>query len=284
MFVFKAGVVGAGTMGGEIAYVIADAGIPVVLKDVDQRLLDQGLEKAASLWQARVDAGKLEAEEQQRRLGLITGTLGYESFGDVDFVIEAVPERIEIKQAVFSELDEVTPGHAILAIEHLVAVGRPRWRSATGRPEQVVGFHFFYPASLMRLIEVIEGEDTSLETVQAAVNFAQAIRKTAIRCGEAPGFVVNRILNSGVSELWRVQEETGIEVEEIDRIVAESKAAPVGPFYLCDLLGLDTVLHVAEHLRESYGDRFYVHARMRGLVADGKLGAKTGEGFYEHGR
>ncbi len=283
MFVFKAGVVGAGTMGGEIAYVIADAGIPVVLKDVDQRPLDQGLEKAASLWQGRVDAGKLVADEQQRRLGLITGTLGYEAFGDVDFVIEAVPERIEIKQAVFSELDEVTPGHAILA-SNTSSLSVTEMATATLRPDRVVGFHFFYPASFMRLIEVIEGEDTSLETVQAAVNFAQAIRKTAIRCGEAPGFVVNRILNSSVSELWRFQEESGIEVTELDKLVSESKAAPVGPFYLSDLLGLDTVLHVAERLRESYGERFYVHARMRELVAEGKLGAKTGEGFYEHGR
>ncbi len=282
MFVFKAGVVGAGTMGGEIAYVIADAGIPVVLKDVDQRPLDQGLEKAASLWQARVDAGKLEASEQQRRLGLITGTLGYESFGDVDFVIEAVPERIEIKQAVLAELDEVTPGHAILA-SNTSSLSITEMAQATTRSDQVVGFHFFYPASMMRLIEVIEGEDTSPDTAQAAVNFAQAIRKTAIRCGEAPGFVVNRILNSSVSELWRFQEETGIDVTELDKLVAESKAAPVGPFYLSDLLGLDTVLHVAEHLRDSYGDRFHVHERMRGLVSEGKLGAKTGEGFYEHG-
>jgi 3-hydroxyacyl-CoA dehydrogenase len=283
MFVFKAGVVGAGTMGGEIAYVIADAGIPVVLKDVDQRPVDQGLEKAASLWQGRVDAGKLEPDEQQRRVGLITGTLGYEAFGDVDFVIEAVPERIEIKQAVFSELDEVTPGHAILA-SNTSSLSVTEMATATLRPDRVVGFHFFYPASFMRLIEVIEGEDTSLETVQAAVNFAQAIRKTPIRCGEAPGFVVNRILNSSVSELWRFQEESGIEVTELDKLVSESKAAPIGPFYLSDLLGLDTVLHVAEHLRESYGERFYVHARMRELVAEGKLGAKTGEGFYEHGR
>jgi 3-hydroxyacyl-CoA dehydrogenase len=282
MFVFKAGVVGAGTMGGEIAYVIADAGIPVVLKDVDQRSLDQGLEKAASLWQARVGAGKLEASEQQRRLGLITGTLGYESFGDVDFVIEAVPERIEIKQTVFSALDEATPGHAILA-SNTSSLSVTEMAQATMRPDKVVGFHFFYPASMMRLIEVIEGEDTLPDTIQAAVNFAQTIRKTAIRCGEAPGFVVNRILNSSVSELWRLQEETGIEVTELDKLVAESKAAPIGPFYLSDLLGLDTVLHVAEHLRDSYGDRFYVHEEMRRLVADGKLGAKTGKGFYEHG-
>jgi len=281
MFVFKAGVVGAGTMGGEIAYVIADAGIPVVLKDVDQKFVDVGLEKARSLWQARVDAGKLEADELERKQELIVGTTEYGLFGDVDFVIEAAPERIEIKQTVFSELDEVTPGHAILA-SNTSSLSITEMALATGRPDQVVGFHFFYPASMMRLIEVIEGDDTSLETIQAAVNFAQAIRKTAIRCGEAPGFVVNRILNSSVSELWRAQEETGADVKEIDRIVAESKAAPVGPFYLCDLLGLDTVLHVSEHLRDSYGDRFYVHGRMRELVAERKLGAKTGEGFYDH--
>ena len=104
-----------------------------------------------------------------------------------------------------------------------------------------------------------------------------------IRCGEAPGFVVNRILNSSVSELWRFQEETGIDIKELDKIVAESKAAPMGPFFLTDLLGLDTVLHVAEHLKESYGDRFYVHKQMQELVAAGNLGAKTGKGFYEHG-
>jgi 3-hydroxyacyl-CoA dehydrogenase len=283
MFVFKAGVVGAGTMGGEIAHVIADAGIGVVLKDVDQKFVDQGLEKARSLWQARVDAGKLDVAVLEGKLKLIVGTTGYESFGDVDFVVEAVPERIEIKQTVFSELDKVTPGHAVLA-SNTSSLSVTEMALATSRPDRVVGFHFFYPASVMRLIEVIEGDETSIETVQAAVNFAQAIRKTAIRCGEAPGFVVNRILNSSVSELWRAQEETGTDVTEIDRIVAESKAAPVGPFYLCDLLGLDSVLDVAEHLRDSYGDRFYVHARMRELVAEGKLGAKTGEGFYEHGR
>ena len=282
MFVFKAAVVGAGTMGGEIAHVIANADIPVVLKDVHERFVEQGLDKARSLWQARVDAGKLTAEEHERKLALIAGTTQYDSFGDVDFVIEAVPERIEIKQSVFAELDEVTPGHAILA-SNTSSLSVTEMAQATGRPDKVVGFHFFYPASVMRLIEVIEGEDTSPETAQAAVSFAQAIRKAPIRCGEAPGFVVNRILNSGASELWRLQEESGIDVKELDRVVAESKAAPVGPFFLADLLGLDTVLHVAEHLHGAYGDAFYVHAGMRALVAEGKLGAKTGEGFYDHG-
>jgi 3-hydroxyacyl-CoA dehydrogenase len=282
MFVFKAAVVGAGTMGGEIAHVIANADIPVVLKDVDVRFVEQGLDKAASLWQAQVDAGKLTAEEQRRKTGLVTGTVDYDRFGDVDLVIEAVPERMEIKQTVLSELDEVTPGHAILA-SNTSSLSITEMGQATGRPDKVVGFHFFYPASMMRLIEVIEGEETSPETVQAAANFAQAIRKLPIRCGEAPGFVVNRILNSSAAELWRFQEESGMDVKEVDRIVAESKAAPVGPFYLGDLLGLDTVLHVAEHLHEAYGDRFYVHQRMRELVVAGELGAKTGKGFYEHG-
>jgi 3-hydroxyacyl-CoA dehydrogenase len=281
MFVFKAAVVGAGTMGGEIAQTIANADIPVVLKDVDQKFVDQGLEKARSLWQGRVDAGKLDAAELERKLALITGTTEYAGFGDVDFVIEAVPERMQIKQTVFAELDEVTPGHAILS-SNTSSLSITEMGEATSRPDKVVGFHFFYPASVMRLIEVIEGDDTSTETSQAAYNFAQTIKKMPIRCGEAPGFVVNRILNSSVAELWRVQEETGVDIKQIDKIVADSKAAPMGPFFLTDLLGLDTVLHVAEHLKDSYGDRFFVHKQMQELVAAGNLGAKTGKGFYEH--
>jgi 3-hydroxyacyl-CoA dehydrogenase len=282
MFVFKAAVVGAGTMGGEIAQAIANADIPVVLKDVDQKFVDQGIDKARSLWQGRVDAGKMESAELDRKLGLITGTTDYHGFGDVDFVIEAVPERMQIKQAVFSELDEVTPGHAILS-SNTSSLSITEIGEATSRPDKVVGFHFFYPASVMRLIEVIEGEDTAPETVRAASSFAQTIKKMPIRCGEAPGFVVNRILNSSVSELWRLQEETGLDVKEVDKVVSESKAAPMGPFFLADLLGLDTVLHVAEHLYDAYGNRFYVHQRMQELVAAGELGAKKGKGFYEHG-
>jgi 3-hydroxyacyl-CoA dehydrogenase len=282
MFVFKAAVVGAGTMGGEIAQTIANAEIPVVLKDVEQQFVDQGIDKARSVWQGRVDAGKMETEELERKLGLIAGATDYGQFGDVDFVIEAVPERMDIKQTVFSELDEVTPGHTVLS-SNTSSLSITEMGEATSRPDKVVGFHFFYPASVMRLIEVIQGDDTSAETVQSATNFAQAIRKMPIRCREAPGFVVNRILNSSVSELWRFQEESRIDVKELDKIVGESKAAPMGPFYLSDLLGLDTVLHVAEHLKEAYGDRFYVPKQMQELVAAGDLGAKTGKGFYEHG-
>jgi 3-hydroxyacyl-CoA dehydrogenase len=155
--------------------------------------------------------------------------------------------------------------------------------NATGRPDKVVGFHFFFPASVMRLIEVIEGEETSEETMQATANFAQQIRKMPIRCREVPGFVVNRILNSAGSEIWRYKDESGRSAQEIDKEIAEAKVTPMGPFYLSDLLGLDTVLHVAEHLERSYGDRFYVSPEMRELVQAGNLGQKTGKGFYDHG-
>jgi 3-hydroxyacyl-CoA dehydrogenase len=197
-------------------------------------------------------------------------------------VIEAVPERMQIKQAVFAELDAVTPGHAILA-SNTSSLSVSEMGEATSRPDKVVGFHYFYPASIMRLIEVIEGDETSEDTITTALNFAQQIRKQPIRCAEVPGFVVNRILNSAVSEIWRVQEEEGLDIKEVDRVVQESKAAPMGPFYLTDLLGLDTVLHVAEHLHESYGERFFVHKQMKELVKAGNLGQKTGKGFYEHG-
>jgi len=290
MYVFKAAVVGAGTMGGEIAQVIASSGVDVVLKDVEQKFVDQGLEKAQQVTQAQlgglVKKEKISQDDADRQaeeiVGRITGTTQYDGFGDVDFVVEAVPERMQIKQSVFAELDAVTPGHAILS-SNTSALSISEMGEATSRPDKVVGFHFFYPASMMRLIEVIEGDETSPETVQAAANFAQQIKKTPIKCGEAPGFVVNRILNSSVSEIWRVQEEEGIDVKEIDKVVQESKTVPMGPFFLTDLLGLDTVLHVAEHLRESYGDRFYVHSGMKELVEAGNLGQKTGKGFYEHG-
>src|SRR5438270_2345553 len=290
MFVFKAAVVGAGTMGGEIAQVIAAAGLPVVLKDVKQEFVDQGLEKAREVSQGQlgglVKKEKLTQEQADEQLeeivGRIHGTTEYDGFSDVDFVIEAVPERMEVKQSVFDELDVVAPGHAILA-SNTSSLSITEIGEATSRPEKVVGFHFFYPASMMRLIEVIEGDDTAPETTQAAANFAQAIKKMPIRCDEVPGFVVNRILNSSVSELWRFQEESGIDIKEIDKVVSESKAAPMGPFFLTDLLGLDTCLNVAEHLRDSYGDRFYVHKGMQELVSEKNLGAKTGKGFYEHG-
>ncbi|MGZ5330195.1 MAG: 3-hydroxyacyl-CoA dehydrogenase family protein, partial [Solirubrobacterales bacterium] len=212
MFVSKAAVLGGGTMGGEIAQTIAAADIPVVVKDIKQEFVDAALEKSRAVTKGQLDKlvekEKLTQEAADGRLeqvmGLITGTTGYEGFGDVDIVIEAVPEKMEIKKAVYRELDEVTPGHAILA-SNTSSLSITEMGRETLRPNKVVGFHFFDPASIMPLVEIISGEDTSRETVTTAFNFAQTIRKQPITCGEVPGFVVNRILNSTVGEVWRAQ-------------------------------------------------------------------------------
>jgi len=291
MFVSKAAVVGGGTMGGEIAQAIAAADIPVVVKDIDQKFVDAALEKARAVTEGQlarlVKKEKLTQEQADARLaevmGLVTGTTSYEEFGDVDFVIEAVPEKMAIKQAVFREIDAATPGHAILS-SNTSSLSITEMGETTLRADKVVGFHFFYPASVMPLVEIIVGEDTSQETATAAYNFAQAIKKQPIVCGEIPGFVVNRVLMATIGEIWRAQEERGLSLKEIDQAIAEAKVAPMGPFFLTDLLGLDTVLHVAEHLNESYGESFYVHQGLKQLVADGKLGAKSGgEGFFKDG-
>ena len=289
MFVFKAAVVGAGTMGGQIAQTIAAAGFDVVLKDVKQEFVDAGLEEARNVTAGQlgglVKKEKITQEQADQQveeiLGRITGTTSYDDFGDVDFVIEAVPERMDIKQSVFAELDASTPGHAILA-SNTSALSITEMGDATLRPEKVVGFRFFWPASMMRLVEVIEGEATSEDTLRTARNFAQAIRKTAVSCGEVPGFVVNRILMSGAAEIWRAQEESGKTPQEVDQKIQESKALPMGPFFLADMTGLDTSLHVAKHMVESYGERFHIHKGMKDLVEQGNFGQKTGKGFYEH--
>ena len=289
MFVFKAAVVGAGVMGGEIAQVIAAADIPVLLKDVDRRYVDAGLAKAREVTAKQagklVEKGRLTQEQAEaqvdRTLSLITGTTSYDGFGEVDFAIEAVPEKMEIKHGVFNELDAVTPGHAVLA-SNTSGLSITEIGDATNRPDKVVGFHFFWPASVMRLIEVIEGEETSQDTLQAASNFAQAIRKTPIRAAECPGFVVNRILTSTASEIWRYQDESGIDPAALDEHITKAQNMPMGPFRVADMSGLDTVVKVARDMRDAYGDRFYVHEGMEELVEEGHLGAKSGKGFYEH--
>jgi enoyl-CoA hydratase/3-hydroxyacyl-CoA dehydrogenase len=270
IFVFKAGVVGAGTMGAGIAAVIAAAGIPVVLCDVEEFALDRGLERARAL----PGAGAAP----------IDGSVGYGGLGDVDLVVEAVPELLELKLDVFAALDAAAPGHAILA-SNTSSLSISELATASSRPERVLGLHFFNPVSLMRLVELVEGDDTSPAALAAAAGFVAALRKIAIRCADAPGFVVNRVLGSAVSELWRVQEDRSLAPAAVDAAITSAKVAPMGPFALADMVGLDTVVAVAEQLRDAYGgERFHVHAGMRELVARGELGAKSGGlGFYDRG-
>jgi 3-hydroxyacyl-CoA dehydrogenase len=196
-------------------------------------------------------------------------------------VIEAVPDRMEVKHAVFAELDAATPGHAVLA-SNTSGLSITEIGDATSRPDRVVGFHFFWPASFMRLVEVVEGEDTSQDTLRVATGFAQAIRKTPVRCAECPGFIVNRILTSAAAEVWRYQDETGISPEVLDDHVTPGANMRMGPFRVADMSGLDAVVTLARDMYAAYGDRFYVHKSMEALVEQGDLGTKSGKGFYEH--
>jgi 3-hydroxyacyl-CoA dehydrogenase/enoyl-CoA hydratase/carnithine racemase len=310
MFVFKAAVVGAGAMGGQIAQTIASAGFPVVLKDINQDLVQAGLDEARKVTEGQVS--KLVSKERitaeqgaaqiEEILGRIHGATSYEGFGDVDFVIEAVPERMAVKQAVFAELDAVTPGHAILA-SNTSSLSIAEIGEATLRPDKVVGFHYFYPASVMALVEIVEGEETSPETVTAALTFAQAIRKQPIACFDSPGFVVNRILDAGSSDAPDEQEDeswlsTFVEAclvlqegiathRDIDfGMMAGAGLDPrrglMPPFMKADAEGLDSVLERLQQAAERHGERFAPPTILRRLIAQGRLGQKSGQGFYAY--
>jgi len=281
MYIFKCAVVGAGAMGGEIAQVISWAGLPVVLKDVDQKMLDHGMATARAIFQRRVDKGKLTASELTDKMSLITPTLTYDDFGDVDFVIEAVPEKLEIKKAVFAELDTICQSTAILA-SNTSALSITAIAAATKRPGQVVGFHFFNPASVMKLIEVVSGAQTNQDTVETAVSFAEELRKIPVKVKECAGFVVNRVLMASMIEILRAREELGVDHAAVDALVQAKGGVPMGPFLLSDMLGLDIAVDVAATLEKAYGPRFAAPKELRDLVAAGDLGVKTGKGFYTH--
>ncbi len=280
MYIFKAAVVGAGTMGGEIAQVITYSGLPVVLKDIDQTMLDKGMEKARSIYQRRVDKGKMSEGEMESKLSLITPTLTYDEFGDVDIVIEAVPERMDIKKKVFQELDGVCPEQTIFA-SNTSALSISEMAAATQRPHKVIGMHFFNPASVMKLVEVIPGLDTGQETVDDVVMFAESLRKIPVVVKECPGFLVNRLLMPYLNEATKALEEGAATATEIDRAVV-AWGMPLGPFTLMDMLGLDVCAHVGEYLYSEYGERMSPAPLFIKLIEAGRLGEKSGAGFYDH--
>ena len=293
MFVFKAAVVGAGTMGGEIAQTIAAAGIPVVLKDVEQEFVDEGLDEARKVTEGQL--GRLVKKEKitagaGRRPGRgdprpHPGTTEYEGFGDVDFVIEAVPERMEIKQAVFAELDAVTPGHAILA-SNTSSLSITEIGEATLRPDKVVGFHFFYPASVMRLIEVDRGRrDLAPRRCRRPSTSPRRSARCRSRCAEVPGLRRQPHPQlGGRRDLARAGGERACRSRRSTRASATPRRAPMGPFFLVDLLGLDTVCTSPSTCTSPTATASTSTRAWRSWSQQGKLGAKTGgEGFYDHG-
>jgi 3-hydroxyacyl-CoA dehydrogenase len=280
VYIFKAAVVGAGTMGGEIAQVITYSGLPVVMKDVDQGMLDKGMEKIRSIYQHRVDRGKMGEGDMRAKLDLVTPTLTYDEFGDVDIVIEAVPEKMAIKRAVLKELEGVCPEQAIFA-SNTSALSISEMGAATGKPHKVVGMHFFNPAHVMKLVEVIPGLDTSQETVDDVVMFAESLRKIPVVVQECPGFLVNRLLMPYLNEATKALEEGAATATEIDQAVV-AWGMPMGPFTLMDMLGIDVCGHVGDYLYSEYGERMSPARLFAKLLEAGRLGEKSGAGFYDH--
>jgi 3-hydroxyacyl-CoA dehydrogenase len=279
MYIFKAGVVGAGFMGGGIAQVITYSGLPVVLKDIDQEMLDKGMEQLRSIYQRRVDRGKMSAGEMQEKVDLCTPTLTYDEFNDVDIVIEAVPEVMAIKKKVFAELDEACPEHTIIA-SNTSALSISEMGAATKRPHKVIGMHFFSPAHVMKLVEVIPGLDTSQETIDDVVMFTESLRKIPVVVQECPGFLVNRLLMPYLNEATLTLQEGAATAREIDDEMVKF-GWPMGPFTLMDMLGLDVIYHTGEYMAGEYGGENPPLFKM--LYEAGRLGEKSGAGFYGYG-
>ncbi len=280
MWIFKVGVVGAGAMGGGIGQVVTYSGLPVVIKDIDQTQLDVARDHVEKIYQGRVDKGKMTQGQVQEKLGLIEYTLDYASFADVDIVIEAVPEVLAIKQQVFKELDEACPPDTILA-SNTSALSITDIGVATQRPHKVIGMHFFNPAHVMKLVEVIPGAETDQDTIDTVEQFAQELRKIPVIVQECPGFLVNRLLMPYLNEAVLALEEGAASASEIDEAMGSSGFGwPMGPFFLMDMLGIDVCAHVGEYLYSQYGERVAPAKLFYKLIELERFGEKTGAGFY----
>jgi 3-hydroxyacyl-CoA dehydrogenase len=266
-------------MGGGIAQVITYSGLPVVLKDIDQGMLDKGMDQLRSIYQRRVDRGKMSPGEMQEKVDLCTPTLSYDEFADVDVVIEAVPEVMKIKRQVLAELEKACPEHTIFA-SNTSALSISEMGAATNRPHKVVGMHFFSPAHVMKLVEVIPGLDTSQETIDDTVMFTESLRKIPVVVQECPGFLVNRLLMPYLNEATLALQEGAATAREIDEEMVKF-GWPMGPFTLMDMLGLDVIYHTGEYMAGEYGGENPPLFKM--LCEAGRLGEKSGAGFYGYG-
>ncbi|MHB1610089.1 MAG: 3-hydroxyacyl-CoA dehydrogenase family protein [Sulfobacillus sp.] len=281
MYIKKVAVIGAGTMGADICYSIATAGIPVVLRDVSEDVLTRARQHIQELFDGRVARNKMSAADALDRMSFIVFSSNLDDMKDVTVAIEAVTEKMKVKQAVFRELDQILAPMALI-VSNTSALSITELAQATRRPERVAGMHFFYPAHMMKLVEVIAGEKTSDETLYTVMRLAEEIRKIPVKVKECPGFVVNRVLMASMAEVLRFKEERGIDAATIDQVVAKNKIAPMGPFMLADALGLDVAYEVAQTLYQTLGDRFKPSDELKQLVLQGHLGVKTGQGFYSY--
>lgn len=277
----RVGVLGAGTMGHGIAQVCAMAGLGVSLYDPQPGQVDSALAAVKRNLDKGVERGKVSPEVRALAVGNLhkSGDLR-DAVNDADLVIEAVPERLEVKLRTFEAVDEHAPSHAILA-SNTSSLSITQIARATRRPEKVVGLHFFNPVHVMRLLEVVRGRETSQETLDAALAFARTIGKEPIVVSDTPGFASSRLGVVLGLEAMRMVEQDVASPHDIDTAMVLGYNHPVGPLRLTDLVGLDVRLGIADYLHSTLGgDQYRAPEILRRMVAEGKLGKKSGEGFY----
>lgn len=275
-------VLGAGAMGSGIAQVAAQSGYSVFLRDIKDEFVANGIKTITKNLERVVEKGKMEAAQKDAILGRITGIVDMTAAKHADFVIEAAIENMEIKKSIYKELDEIIQPSAILAT-NTSSLSVTEVASATKRPEKVIGMHFFNPAPVMALIEVIRGHVTSDETYNATMELSKAMGKSPVTVHEAPGFVVNRILIPMINEAAFVLAEGVSTADDIDTAMKLGANHPMGPLALGDLIGLDVCLAIMETLYTETGDPKYRPAPlMRKMVRAKKLGRKTGQGFFKY--
>ncbi len=275
------GVVGAGTMGSGIAQVAAVAGYDVVMRDIEQEYVDKGFETIEGSLNKLVERDSLSAEEAEAAQDRVSGTTELADLADVDLVIEAAVENLEIKQDIFADLDELVNDDAILAT-NTSTLSITTIASATERQDAVVGIHFMNPVPIMKGVEIVVGERTADEVVQLAHDFSEDLGKETWESDDKPGFVTNRILMPWINEGVRAFDE-GVAIKaDIDSGMKLGTNVPMGPLELADHIGLDICLHATETLHEELGDRYKPAYLLKRKVEAGDLGKKTGRGFYEY--
>jgi 3-hydroxybutyryl-CoA dehydrogenase len=278
----KVGVVGAGQMGNGIAHVAAQAGIDVVMHDVKDEFVQRGLGTIGKNLQRGVDKGRLTAEQKQEILGRVSGGTDLGDLAGCDLVVEAVVESLEVKQRLFSELDRICRAGVILA-SNTSSISITRIAASTERPERVIGMHFMNPVPVMKLVEVIRGLETSDETCETVRGLSEKLGKVPVEVRDFPGFVSNRVLMPLINEaIFALMEGVG-EAEAIDTVMKLGMNHPMGPLQLADFIGLDVCLHIMEVLHDGFGDpKYRACPLLRQMVAAGRLGRKSGRGFYDY--